>query len=213
MADQAYSKLVNMDAFDLVKDPAESARNNPFDMGGGSSINDQRSLADMKKTTNVRLSQHVCSVQKCDTNRFCSLSLQQPGQKKDIMNGPGAMVVTNSQQGNYGGYGAQYGMGQQPMGQQPMGQQPMGQQPMAGYGQQPQMQQQQIGQQQQYGQQPPMQQYGQQPPMQQQYGQQPPMQQQYGQQPPMQQPPMQQYGQPPPVQQQQQYGQQPFGGF
>jgi hypothetical protein len=75
MADQAYSKLVNMDAFDLVKDPAESTRNNPFDMGGGSgsSINNQMSLSDMKKTTNVRLSQHVCIVQKCDTNRFCSL--------------------------------------------------------------------------------------------------------------------------------------------
>ena len=70
---------------------------------------------------------------------------------------PGAMVLSGTQQGNYGGYGAQYGMGQPPMGQPPMGQPTMN-----GYGGM---------------QQPPMQQM-QQPPMQQQYGQQP----QYGQQ-------------------------------
>lgn len=178
MADQAYAKLVNMDAFDLVKDKSE--QKNPFEFT--SSSTNTASLADMKKS-----------------------SSNQP--KKPVMNNvapaPGAMVLTSNQQGNFGGYGSQMGMGQQTMGQQPMsgyGQPPMQQQ----YGQQ--QQQQQFGQppmqqQQPFGQQP---QYGQ-PPMQQQpqqFGQQPPMQQQYGQP---------QYGQQQPMQQQ--YGQQPWGGM
>lgn len=50
MADQAYAKLVNMDAFDLVKDKKE--QKNPFDFGSSSSVN-TASLADMKKSNSV----------------------------------------------------------------------------------------------------------------------------------------------------------------
>ena len=54
MADQAYAKLVNMDAFDLVKG-AEQARNNPFEAANNNAMN-QVSLADMKsKNGNVRI--------------------------------------------------------------------------------------------------------------------------------------------------------------
>eukprot|EP00934_Nitzschia_sp_Nitz4_P002447 Nitzschia sp. Nitz4//scaffold74_size92883//713//3192//NITZ4_004805-RA/size92883-augustus-gene-0.0-mRNA-1//1//CDS//3329557541//2442//frame0 len=181
MADQAYAKLVNMDAFDLVKD--KTKEKNPFDFGGGSVTSNTASLADMKKSN----------------------ASNQP--KKEVMKAaPGAMVVSSNQQGNFGGYGAQLGgMGQQQ--QQPMGMgqpqmgygQPMGQQqpPMGGMGQQqmgygqPQMG---YGQPPMGQQQPPMGAYGQPPAPQ--YGQ-PPMQQQQQQQQPYGQP---QYGQP-------QYGQ------
>lgn len=178
LADQAYSKFINMDPFDLVKDKAE--QKNPFEFSG--SIANNAPLSEMKKGNN-----------------------SQP--KKPIMNSsPGAMVLSSNQQGNFGGYGMQLGMGQQQQQQQPS----MAQPPMSGYGQSPMQpsfgqvplqQQQPYGQQPQYGQQQygAPQQFGQQPPMQQQYGQSP-MQQQYGQ-PPMQ----QQYGQPP--------VQQPWGGM
>jgi len=168
LADQAYGKLMSMDAFDLVKD--KSQQKNPFEFSGGGSVaSNTTSLADMKKSS----------------------SQNQP--KKPVMNSApaGAMVLSNNQQGNFGGYGSQFAMGQQSMGQQPM----------SGYGQPPMQQQHQ-----QYGQ-PQMQQYG----GQQQFGQ-PQMQQQYGQQP--------QYGQPmqqQPYGQQQQYGQsmqqQQWGGM
>jgi len=173
VADQAYAKLMNMDAFDLVKGSNEQEKANPFDMGTMSNvIKNQTPLSDLKSQNSSQ------------------------GQQKSVMNAAppaaGAMVVSNNQQGNFGGYGGQAGM----MQQQPMG---MGQQPMSGYGMQ---QQQPMGQQPMgmgMGQQPmgmgqqPMAGYG----MQQ---QQPPMQQQQPQ-----------YGQPPPVQQQP-YGNQ-FGGF
>eukprot|EP00980_Cylindrotheca_fusiformis_P007055 scaffold1481_cov137-Cylindrotheca_fusiformis.AAC.9 len=206
VADQAYAKLMNMNAFDLVKGKEEEARANPFDMGSVStSISNQGSLADMK-------ARKASSGEKKEVMKSSGSSVMSGGPGA-MGAAPGAMVLSNNQQGNFGGYGGQFGggmnqpsMGQQQMGQpygqqtmgqqQPMGQQQMGQQSMSGYGmQQPPMQQQ-------YGQPPQQQPYGQ--PMQQQYGQQP----QYGQQ-------QQQYGQPPPMQQQQQqFGQQqqqPFG--
>lgn len=156
LADQAYAKFASMDQFDLVS-KKETTRANPFE---AAPVGGQQSLADMKKS--------------------------KPGNSnKPVMNTPapqpGALVVSNSQSGNWGGsYGGGPGMNQQ----QPQ----YGQQPQQQFGQQPQygQQQQQFGQQPQYGQ-PQQQQYGQQP----QYGQQ---QQQFGQQP--------QYGQ------QAQYGQQ-----
>jgi hypothetical protein len=179
MADQAYSKLVNMDTFSLVS-KSEPARENPFAGPISTSIGGQKSLADMKKTTKT-------------------------GGAKDIMKSPmsaapppGAMVAAGNQTASWGG---QYGG--QPMQSNGGG---YGGQPMqsngGGYGQQAGMQQQQP----QYGQAPPQQQYGQAPPPQQygqapQFGQQPPPQQQYGQQPP----PQQQYGQPAAPQQQQGY--------
>jgi hypothetical protein len=50
VADQAYAKLMNMNAFDLVKGKDEQERANPFDMGTNSnSMNNQSSLSDMKK--------------------------------------------------------------------------------------------------------------------------------------------------------------------
>jgi len=195
MADQAYAKLVNMDAFDLVQDKDTESRQNPFDVEsttsttiGGGNNNKNASLADMMMS-------------------------KKPTEKKEVMkNHAGALVLSNSQQGNFGGYGVQH--------QQP--------QQMQGYGS--------LQQQNNYSQ-PPLQQYGQQqayggiqqqtapapPPMQQQYEQPPLMQQQqqqpYGQPVPMQQQQQQQhpYGQPVPMQQQQTYGQpaptsqQPFG--
>jgi hypothetical protein len=186
MADQAYAKFTSMDAFDLVKGKDEQERANPFDMGAAAAAaQNTTSLADLKTQNSS-------------------------AQKKPVMNSApdNALVVSGTQQGNFGGYGAQLGMGQQTMGQQPMGgmgQPTMGQQPMGGMGQ---MGQQPMG----MGQQPMgmgQPQYGQQPMMQQQqYGQQPMMQQQqYGQQ-------QQQFGNPPPLQQQP-YGQPPqsFGGF
>jgi len=214
LADQAYSKLVNMDAFDLVQSKEDtSARENPFEamnmpIGGGAigggGANNTASLADLMKTKKPTM------------------------EKKDIMAPPppGALVLSNNQTGNFGGYG---GMGggmmqqqqQQPMvggmglgrgaPQPPMMQQQYGQQGLGrgaiGFGQQPppppmygggmnMMQQPTNGG---AGGPPPLQQYGGQPT----YGggmqpQPPSMQQQptYGQQ------------QPPPLQQQQQ---QPFG--
>jgi hypothetical protein len=51
LADQAYAKLVNMDAFDLVKDKSE--RKNPFEFGAASVGSNTMSLADMKKSTSV----------------------------------------------------------------------------------------------------------------------------------------------------------------
>lgn len=168
MADQAYAKLVNMDAFDLVQSKDSDSRKNPFDVAVTTSVSGSTanaSLADMQK----------------------SKKSSEP--KKSIMNAPlapapGAMVLSNTQQGNFGGYGGLAGMGQQQ--QQPtMGgppplqnayggmQQPYGQQPAYGMQQQQQpmqqpMQQPSYGMQGQYGQ-PPA--YGQQPPPQA-YGQQ-----------------------------------------
>merc|ERR1719329_1082060 len=183
MADQAYAKLVNMNAFDLVKGNNEQQQANPFDMGTpATTVNNTASLADLKTQNSSNT------------------------EKKPVMSSApeNALVLSGTQQGNFGGYGAQLGMGQQPMGQQPMGgmgqmgQQPMG---MGQMGQQPmgmgQMGQQQMG----------MGQMGQQ-----QMGMgQPVGQPQYGQQPMMQQ---QQFGNPPPLQQQP-FGQPPqsFGGF
>jgi hypothetical protein len=57
MADQAYAKLVNMDAFDLVKDRGEEARYNPFEAPSKNSVSSQVPLADLKK--NVRISSRV----------------------------------------------------------------------------------------------------------------------------------------------------------
>lgn len=179
MADQAYAKLVNLDAFDLVQDKSADSRQNPFDMAGTTSTaNANLSLADMKKT-------------------------KKPSEpKKSVMNSPapapGALVLSGNQQGNFGGYGGMGTMGQQPPATGMMGQQqpPPLQQPGYGGMQQPQMQgygQPLPLQQQQYGMQAPA------PPMQQQYGMQP-QQAQYGQQQPTQQ--QQAYGQPPPLQQQ-----------
>ena len=54
MADQAYAKLVNMDAFDLVKDKAP--QKNPFEFASSSSANNSASLADMKKNNSVSIS-------------------------------------------------------------------------------------------------------------------------------------------------------------
>jgi hypothetical protein len=107
----------------------------------------------------------------------------QQGEKKSVMNttNPGAMVLSNNQQGNFGG---QLGMNQQPMSGMGQPQIGMGQQPMPGYGMQQPLGQQPMG----MAQQQPMAAYGMQqpPPMQQQqpqYGQAPPLQQQpYGQQ-------------------------------
>ncbi|KAG7339378.1 hypothetical protein IV203_006501 [Nitzschia inconspicua] len=189
LADQAYAKLVNMDAFDLVQDKGVQSRNNPFE--SASTSKNSSSLADMIKTKNSK-----------------------PAEKKEIMRSydaaPGAMVLSINQQGNFGGYGGQYGLGGMGMSQQQQQQKPsvMGgmsvmppSAPMQGYGE---AQQQPL-----YGQPPaPAQPYGQ--PLG--YGMLAPtttpqpfgMQQQpYGQPPPMQQ--QQPYGQPPPMQQQ------PFG--
>lgn len=207
MADQAYAKLVNMDAFDLVKDKAE--QKNPFEFASTSTTsNNTASLADMKKSSSVSFSLfcfflHFSSFHP-DIFVLIMLISAQSQPKKPVMNSsPGALVLSSNQQGNFGGYGSQMGMGQQPMGQQPM----------SGYGQPP--AQQQYGQQP-YGQ-PPVQQqqqqqqpqYGQQPTQQQQFGQ-PQMQQQQQQQQPFGQP---QYGQQQQQPMQQQYGQQPWGGM
>jgi len=178
MADQAYAKLVNMDAFDLVQSKDSEARKNPFDAAISTSTNiggpiSNASLADMKKS-------------------------KKPSEpKKSIMNNlaPGAMVLSNNQQGNFGGYGGLSGMNtMSTMGQQPtMGQPPQ----MQGYGG---MQQQQT-----YGQ-PMQQQYQASIQQQPSYGMQVPQQGQYAQPSPMQQQQQQQqqaYGQqPPPLQQQ-----------
>jgi hypothetical protein len=176
LADQAYAKLVNMDAFDLVQDKGAHSRNNPFDMAStnSSTVGATGSLADMQ-------------------------SKKKTGEKKEIMRSyapaPGAMVISSNQQGNFGGYGSQYGsnVGQQ---QPSMGGPP----PMqGGYGGG-------YGGMQVPSQQPPA--YGQAPTQPQPgYGmQQPqyPMQQPYGM-PQQQQQQQQHYGQPPPLQQQ------PFG--
>ena len=188
LVDQAYAKLVNMDAFDLVQDKGADSRSNPFDMAanGGKISGATASLSDMK-----------------------SQNSSKTGEKKPIMrsHAPDALVVSNTQNGNFGGYGGSMGwnMGQPPpapmqqggMGMQAPFQQQQQQPPaMSMYGQ-PNVMQPQQG----YQQPPPQQSYGmppQQPPA---YGQQPPLQQQaYGQPPQSQQ---QQY--PPPLQQQ------PFG--
>jgi hypothetical protein len=47
MADQAYAKLVNMDAFDLMKGKKDQDRANPFDMSGAK-VDNTASLSDMK---------------------------------------------------------------------------------------------------------------------------------------------------------------------
>lgn len=169
MADQAYAKLVNMDPFDLVQSKDSESRKNPFDAAISTSttiagINANASLADMKKA-------------------------KQPFEpKKSIMNTPapvpGAMVLSNHQQGNFGGYGGQLG-GMNTMGamgqQQPTMGQPLAPPQAQGYGgmQQQQAFQAQTGMHQQpsfgiQAQQPG--QYGQPPPIQQQqtFGQQPP---------------------------------------
>jgi len=153
LADDAYSKLVNMDTFSLVSKKDE-ARANPFESSISNQVGGTQSLADIKKS-------------------------KENAPKKDIMTtpmpAPGAMVMSSQQnggwggqyggppmqqQGGYGGYGQGYGQ-QPPMQQQQYGQPPMQQQE---YGQPPMQQQQQ-----QYGQAPPQQQYGQMP----QYGQPP----------------------------------------
>ena len=53
MADQAYARLVNMDAFDLVKDKSE--QKNPFEFGSSSIGSNTASLADIKKIKSVSL--------------------------------------------------------------------------------------------------------------------------------------------------------------
>jgi hypothetical protein len=185
LADQAYAKFVNMDAFDLVQDKGTESRSNPFEMAanGGKVSGSTASLSNMK-----------------------SQNSSKTGEKKPIMksHAPGALVVSSTQNGNYGGYGGYGGMGGSMGGG--MGQPPA---PM----QQPTMQQGGFGMQAPPQQQaPPMSMYGQQgyqqPPPQQGYGM-PQQQPGYGQPPPTQQPgygqpqPPQQY--PPPLQQQ------PFG--
>jgi hypothetical protein len=190
LADQAYAKLVNLDAFSLVTDKSSESRKNPFESSSQSIGGNTASLSDMK-------------------------SKNKTGEKKEIMKSH-AMVVSTNQQGNFGGYGGYAmggggGMGMQqpaPPPMQVMGAQQQQQQPppmMQGYG---------GMQQQPYGLGPPAQapqSYGQpygQPYAQPGYGMQQPA---FGQAPPIQQqqpygqPPQQQYGQPPPMQQQ------PFG--
>merc|ERR1711933_620134 len=92
-----------MDAFDLVQSKDSEARQNPFDVAVSTSTsiggtNTNASLADMKKA-------------------------KKPSEpKKSIMNSPapGAMVLSNNQQGNFGGYGGLSGMSTMGgMGQQP----------------------------------------------------------------------------------------------
>ena len=162
MADQAYAKLVNLDAFDLVSSKSSEPVKNPFDVAAPApaATNGTTSLADMQK----------------------SKKTSEP--KKSIMNtpapAPGAMVLSGTQQGNFGGYGGLAGgtMGQQPtMGQAPPLQGAYGMQQPA-YGQPAYGMQAQQPMQQQYGMQAPQGMYGQPPPTQQ---QQPPA---YGQQPP-----------------------------
>jgi hypothetical protein len=189
LADQAYAKLVNLDAFSLVTDKSLESRKNPFDSSSLSIGGNTASLSDMK-------------------------SGKKTGEKKVVMKSH-AMVVSTNQQGNFGGYGG-YSVGGGGMGmQQPAPPQPM--QPMGGlqqHQQPPPAMMQGYGMQQSYGQPPQAQTaqpYGQ-PYGQQGYGMQQPG---YGPTPPMQQP--QPYGQPPMQQQQQHFGQpppmqqQPFG--
>jgi hypothetical protein len=184
LADQAYAKLVNMDAFDLVKDKSAESRSNPFDMAanGGKVSGGTASLYDMK-----------------------SQSSSKSGEKKEIMRSyaPDALVVSTTQNGNYGGYGGSLGGG--------MGQPPAPMQQQSGFGMQAPPQQPAMSM---YGQPNAMlpQQGYQQPPQQQVYGtQQPPQQPAYGQPQPAYQP----YGQQSTQSQQQQYPpplqQQPFG--
>ncbi|KAL7563212.1 hypothetical protein ACA910_014486 [Epithemia clementina (nom. ined.)] len=123
IADQAYAKLVNMDTFSLVNPSQPSAkRNNPFENAAANSVvGGTQSLADLKSRKE---------------------SFGGNG-AKDVMkaSGPGALVVSGTQNGSWAGqYG---GMQQQPMygGMQQGGmQQPMQQggmqQPMYGGGMQ-----------------------------------------------------------------------------
>jgi len=163
LADQAYAKFATMDQFDLV---SKTEMSNPFDVAS-SSMGSQAplsSLVDMKSQNS----------KSSGPKEIMKSSPPAPSQ-------PGALVVSNNQTGNYGGYG---GMSQQQPAQQQYMQQPMMQQGQ--YGQQ--QQQPQYGQQQQqaqYGQQQQQAQFGQQP-----FGQ----QQQYAQQNQFTQQP-QQYGQ------------------
>lgn len=53
MADQAYGKLMSLDAFDLVKGKEEQASSNPFDSSNSVAGKSNASLADMKKNSNV----------------------------------------------------------------------------------------------------------------------------------------------------------------
>jgi hypothetical protein len=174
MAEKALQNLMgSIDSFGLTGKPATA--NNPFDTNN---IMSNATLGEIKNT--------------------------KPVEKKPVMNpGPGAMVMTNNQGGNWGGFGGG-GVQQQPQQYGMSAGYPQGgmgmQQPMMGM-----MQPQQMGMQQGMMQgQPPMQSqgygapasYGQQPPMQQQgygapasYGQQPPMQPQQQQQQPQQQNP------------------------
>ena len=183
MADQAYAKLVNMDAFTLGN-PSQSApkRDNPFENAATNSvIGGTQSLADMQSRKESSGSTTAKEVMKAPA--------------------PGALVVSSTQNGNWGGqYG---GMQQQPMagGMQPMQQQPMygggmqqQPQPMYGGGMQQQPQQMYGGGTQQQG-------FG---------GQQPPPLGQMGGMggpPPLQQPFGGGFGQT------SQMGQQPFGGY
>jgi len=180
LADKALQNLMgSIDSFGLTGNAskAPAAAKNPFD---SNNIMSNATLGEIKSSTS--------------------------GEKKPVMNvppGPGALVMGNTQGGNWGGYGgqSQYGGMGGSMQQQP-------QYTMSGgYPQQPQMgmQQQSFGMQQQ--QQPMM---GQQPPQQSMMGQQPQMGMMQGQQ----QPPMQQqgyggapqYGQQQPPMQQNQWG-------
>lgn len=161
MADQAYAKLVNLDAFSLVQSKDSEPAKNPFDASAAApaATNGTTSLADMQK------------------------SKKQSEPKKSIMNTPaptpGAMVLSNTQQGNFGGYGGLAGQQQPTMGHPPPLQGGYGMQQPA-YGQPAYGMQTQQPMQQQYGMQQPQGMYGQPPPLQQQQ-QQPPA---YGQQPP-----------------------------
>jgi len=57
MADQAYNKLVNMDAFDLVKGKEEQERANPFDMGtAATTMNNSTPLAALKNQNSSNVS-------------------------------------------------------------------------------------------------------------------------------------------------------------
>lgn len=157
LADKALQNLMgSIDSFGITGAAAKPpAANNPFD---SNNIMSNATLGEMKSSKST--------------------------EKKPVMNAPqgGALVMTNNQGGNWGGYAqqaqqntSQYGgMGGMGVQQQAPPQYSMSggytqQQPQMGYGQQQPMQQQPM-----MGQQPPMQQQGYGAPP---HGQQPPMQQ------------------------------------
>ena len=83
-ANAAYEKFANMDQFDLVSKAPEKNRENPFDLAPAS-VEPAPTLSSMKAS-------------------------QGGMEKKEIMKS--SMVVSSAQQGNWGGYGTQPGMGQ-----------------------------------------------------------------------------------------------------